>query len=59
MGAEAVMALIDADEETAAMVIALDGNQIVRKRLMPCVERVHICYYYILLLLLLYVLLSW
>ena len=48
MGAEAVMALIDADEETAAMVIALDGNQIVRKRLMPCVERVHICYYYIL-----------
>ncbi|XP_067951868.1 ATP-dependent 6-phosphofructokinase-like [Watersipora subatra] len=39
MGAEAVMSLIEADATSPAMVITLDGNQIVRKRLMLCVEK--------------------
>lgn len=40
MGAEAVLALLDATPDSPALVIALDGNQIVRKSLMECVERV-------------------
>lgn len=41
MGAEAVLALIDATRESHALVIALDGNQIVRKNLMECVQKVN------------------
>ena len=47
MGAEAVLALMDATPETPACVVSLDGNQTVRVPLMQCVERVspfhHIC----------------
>ncbi|XP_075210632.1 ATP-dependent 6-phosphofructokinase isoform X3 [Lycorma delicatula] len=39
MGAEAVMALMEATPETPACVITLDGNQAVRLPLMECVER--------------------
>jgi 6-phosphofructokinase 1 len=39
MGAEAVLALMDATPETPACVISLDGNQSVRVPLMQCVER--------------------
>lgn len=39
MGAEAVMALMEARPETEACVISLDGNQAVRLPLMKCVER--------------------
>ena len=40
MGAEAVLALMDATANTPACVIAIDGNQIIRVPLMECVERV-------------------
>ena len=40
MGAEAVLALLDAKPSTPACVIALDGNQIVRVPLMQAVEMV-------------------
>lgn len=40
MGAEAVLALLDAKPGTPACVIALDGNQIVRVPLMQAVEMV-------------------
>ena len=40
MGAEAVLALMDATPETPACVVSLDGNQTVRVPLMECVERV-------------------
>lgn len=40
MGAEAVLALMDATTDTPACVIALDGNQVIRVPLMECVERV-------------------
>lgn len=42
MGAEAVMALMDADRDPQqpACVIALVGNQVVRRPLMSCVEKV-------------------
>ena len=40
MGAEAVLALMDATPDTPACVISLDGNQAVRVPLMDCVERV-------------------
>ena len=40
MGAEAVLALMDATPSTPACVIALDGNQIIRLPLMECVEKV-------------------
>ena len=40
MGAEAVLALMDAKVDTPACVIALDGNQIVRVPLMECVAKV-------------------
>jgi 6-phosphofructokinase 1 len=40
MGAEAVLALMDATPSTPACVIALDGNQTIRVPLMECVERV-------------------
>lgn len=43
MGAEAVLALMDATPETPACVVSLDGNQTVRVPLMECVERVSIC----------------
>lgn len=39
MGAEAVLALMEANEETEACVVSLDGNQAVRVPLMECVER--------------------
>lgn len=39
MGAEAVMALMDADENTGPCVVSLDGNQAIRVPLMECVER--------------------
>ena len=40
MGAEAVLALMDATPKTPACVVSLDGNQTVRVPLMECVERV-------------------
>lgn len=40
MGAEAVLTLIEATSDSPAMVITLDGNQIMRKRLMDCVQKV-------------------
>jgi hypothetical protein len=40
MGAEAALAVLDADEESPPSVICIDGNQIVKKPLMECVERV-------------------
>ncbi|GFR89237.1 ATP-dependent 6-phosphofructokinase [Elysia marginata] len=39
MGAEAVLALIDASPETPACVISIEGNSTVRVPLMECVER--------------------
>ncbi|XP_063219314.1 ATP-dependent 6-phosphofructokinase isoform X1 [Bacillus rossius redtenbacheri] len=39
MGAEAVMALMEATPETEACVVSLDGNQAVRLPLMDCVEK--------------------
>lgn len=39
MGAEAVMALMEATCDTEACVISLDGNQAVRVPLVQCVER--------------------
>lgn len=42
MGAEAVLALMDATPETPACVVSLDGNQTVRVPLMECVERVNL-----------------
>ena len=39
MGAEAALAVLDADEESPPSVICIDGNQIVKKPLMECVER--------------------
>ncbi|XP_023932604.1 ATP-dependent 6-phosphofructokinase-like [Lingula anatina] len=39
MGAEAVLALMEATPETPACVVSLDGNQTVRVPLMQCVER--------------------
>ena len=41
MGAEAVLALMDANPNTPACVCSLDGNQTVRVPLMECVERVN------------------
>ena len=43
MGAEAVLALMDATPDTPACVVSLDGNQTVRVPLMECVERVCLC----------------
>jgi len=40
MGAEAVLALMDATPDTPASVMSLDGNQTVRVPLMECVQRV-------------------
>jgi len=42
MGAEAVLALMDAKPDTPACVISLDGNQAVRVPLMECVARVRL-----------------
>ncbi|XP_041360944.1 ATP-dependent 6-phosphofructokinase-like [Gigantopelta aegis] len=39
MGAEAVLALLDATPETPACVVSLEGNQTVRVPLMQCVKR--------------------
>lgn len=39
MGAEAVMALVEAKPGTEACVVTLDGNQAVRLPLMECVKR--------------------
>lgn len=39
MGAEAVMAIMEATPETEACVVTLDGNQAVRLPLMECVRR--------------------
>lgn len=38
MGAEAVIALMEATDETEPCVISLDGNQAVRLPLMECVK---------------------
>ena len=40
MGAESVLALMEAKPDSPAVVISLDGNQMVRKQLMQCVEKV-------------------
>ena len=40
MGAEAVLALMDATPDTPPCVISLDGNVAVRVPLMQCVQRV-------------------
>lgn len=40
MGAEAVLALMYSQADSPALIISLDGNQIVRKQLMQCVEKV-------------------
>ena len=40
MGAEAVLALMDAAPDTPACVVSLEGNQTVRVPLMECVDRV-------------------
>lgn len=42
MGAEAVLALLEAKPESPACVVSLDGNQAVRVPLMQCVERVSV-----------------
>lgn len=39
MGAEAVMALMEADEHSEPCVVSLDGNQAIRVPLVQCVER--------------------
>ncbi|XP_046864101.1 ATP-dependent 6-phosphofructokinase, liver type-like [Xenia sp. Carnegie-2017] len=39
MGAEATLAVLDADEHSPPCVICIDGNQIVKKPLMECVEK--------------------
>lgn len=39
MGAEAVMALMEASDDSEPCVISLDGNQAVRVPLMECVQR--------------------
>lgn len=39
MGAEAVLALMEADDNTEPCVVSLDGNQAVRVPLMECVQR--------------------
>lgn len=40
MGAEAVLALLEAKPDTPAYVVSLDGNQSVRVPLMECVKKV-------------------
>jgi len=40
MGAESVLALIEAKSDSPALIISLDGNQVVRKQLMQCVQKV-------------------
>lgn len=49
MGAEAVLALLEATPDSQACVVSLDGNQAVRVPLMQCVERVSglflLCFY--------------
>jgi len=42
MGAEAVLALMEAKPDTPACVISLDGNQSVRVPLLECVARVRL-----------------
>jgi hypothetical protein len=39
MGAEAVLALMDATPDTEACVVSLDGNAAVRVPLMACVDK--------------------
>jgi len=40
MGAEAILALMDATPTTPACVVSLDGNQTVRAPLKDCIEQV-------------------
>lgn len=40
MGAEAALAVLEARTDTPPSVICLDGNKIVKKPLMECVEKV-------------------
>lgn len=53
MGAEAVMALMEATPDTEPCVVSLDGNQAIRLPLMECVRRtkavaqVFFCHIYI------------
>ena len=42
MGAEAVLALMDATPTTPAAVVSLDGNAAVRVPLMACVEKTQV-----------------
>ena len=42
MGAEAALAVLDANADTPPCVICLDGNKIVKKPLMECVEKVNV-----------------
>jgi 6-phosphofructokinase 1 len=42
MGAEAVLALMDATPTTPAVVVSLDGNATVRVPLMACVEKTQV-----------------
>ena len=42
MGAEAVLALMDATPSTPAAVVSLDGNAAVRVPLMACVEKTQV-----------------
>ncbi|XP_022091209.1 ATP-dependent 6-phosphofructokinase-like isoform X2 [Acanthaster planci] len=39
MGAEAVLSLVESDQETPAYVVTLDGNKAIRMPLMDCVRR--------------------
>lgn len=41
MGAEAALAVLDANAESAPCVICLDGNKITKRPLMECVEKVN------------------
>ena len=40
MGAEAALAVLDAKADTAPCVVCLDGNRIIKRPLMECVEKV-------------------
>ena len=41
MGAEAALAVLDAEPDTAPCVICLDGNKIKKRGLMECVRKVN------------------
>lgn len=49
MGAEAVLALLEAKPGSEAVVVSLDGNQSVRVPLMECVMKVGFIFYFVLI----------